>query len=275
MPRPLRRTAPETRTTSSCAVSHAPRLPSTRSTTNVWAHLLERATSRFELACHAWCFLPNHLHLLVTSRLGNLVATRCTGSERTPRSRSICGTSALAISSRGRFGSRLVEDDGYFLELARYLPLNPVRAGLCSSPGEWPWSSYAATAGLRRTPPWFLDASRYSACSGLRMRTSPGSVEDGESDALDEFGRPNSPPRPSLAAILPTDSDERCRRCPFRARLQQGRDRAASRSEPLADQPPAFGARSRRVCTLGVRSARSGSDPHVAGQTPSVHRETS
>jgi putative transposase len=35
-------------------------------------HLLERVVSRFELKCHAWCFLPNHSHMLVTSQLGNL-----------------------------------------------------------------------------------------------------------------------------------------------------------------------------------------------------------
>src|SRR4051812_21017487 len=34
--------------------------------------LLGRVVSRFELICHAWCYLPNHFHLLVTSRLGNL-----------------------------------------------------------------------------------------------------------------------------------------------------------------------------------------------------------
>ena len=33
---------------------------------------LERAVERFELRCHAWCFLPNHFHLLLTSQLGNL-----------------------------------------------------------------------------------------------------------------------------------------------------------------------------------------------------------
>ena len=37
---------------------------------------------------------------------------------------------------QGRFGSRLIADDGYLLELARYFPLNPVRAGLSSSPAE-------------------------------------------------------------------------------------------------------------------------------------------
>ena len=35
-------------------------------------NLLEGVALRFELSCHAWCFLPNHSHLLVTSKLGNL-----------------------------------------------------------------------------------------------------------------------------------------------------------------------------------------------------------
>jgi hypothetical protein len=38
------------------------------------------------------------------------------------------------------------------LELARYVVLNPVRAGLCSHPGAWAWSSYRATAGIARVP---------------------------------------------------------------------------------------------------------------------------
>jgi hypothetical protein len=36
--------------------------------------------------------------------------------------------------------------------------LNPVRAGLCPDPDEWPWSSYAATAGVALPPP-FLTTS--------------------------------------------------------------------------------------------------------------------
>ena len=34
--------------------------------------LLERMLPRFGLRCHAWCYLPNHSHLLVTSELGKL-----------------------------------------------------------------------------------------------------------------------------------------------------------------------------------------------------------
>src|SRR6478672_7706355 len=81
--------------------------------------LLERAALRFELACHAWCYLPNHSHLLLTSRLGNL-----------SRAMHWLGTcSAHSFNQRygrsghlyqGRFGSKLVQDDAHFIELARY-----------------------------------------------------------------------------------------------------------------------------------------------------------
>ena len=41
------------------------------------------------------------------------------------------------------------------VELARYVALNPVRAGKCELPEDWPWSSYHVM--LRRaTPPQWL-----------------------------------------------------------------------------------------------------------------------
>jgi putative transposase len=119
-------------------------------------NLLEQMIARFGLRCHAWCYLPNHFHLLLTSQRGNLSdAMHWLGT---------CTAAAFNLRHersghlyQGRFGSRLVDDDEYLMELARYVPLNPVRAGLCRSPADWPWSSYAATAGLR-APPSFLDA---------------------------------------------------------------------------------------------------------------------
>ena len=49
-----------------------------------------------------------------------------------------------------RFGSELVTNERHTLELSRYVVLNPVRAGLATTPNIGRWSSYAATAGLRR-----------------------------------------------------------------------------------------------------------------------------
>jgi REP element-mobilizing transposase RayT len=164
---------------------------------------LERAVERFELRCHAWCFLPNHFHLLLTSQLGNLssamhwlgTCTAQTFNERYERSGHLY---------QGRFGSKLVEDDEYLLELARYLPLNPVRAGLCSSPEDWPWSSYAATVGLVSPPP-FLDSGAFIEILGSPRAYVDWVAQGVDKNRMDEFGAPNPPL--SLTRLLADRSD--------------------------------------------------------------------
>jgi hypothetical protein len=55
---------------------------------------------------------------------------------------------------QGRYKAILVQKDSYLLELARYIVLNPVRAGMVRTPKDWPWSSYRATAGQTTAPAW-------------------------------------------------------------------------------------------------------------------------
>jgi hypothetical protein len=83
---------------------------------------------------------------------------------------------------QGRFKGILVERETYLLELARYVVLNPVRAGMVSTPADWPWSSYRATAGEVPTPPflatdWLLRAfgdTREQAVAGYRRFVAEG-----------------------------------------------------------------------------------------------------
>jgi REP element-mobilizing transposase RayT len=39
-----------------------------------------------------------------------------------------------------RFGARLLEEERYFETVCRYALENPVRAGLCETVEDWPWS---------------------------------------------------------------------------------------------------------------------------------------
>jgi len=55
---------------------------------------------------------------------------------------------------QGRYKAILVDRDAYLLELARYVVLNPVRAGMVKSPQQWRWSSYAAMMGEVQAPEW-------------------------------------------------------------------------------------------------------------------------
>lgn len=49
-------------------------------------------------------------------------------------------------SWEGRFKSCLVQEEHYVLAVYRYIEMNPVRAGMLSSPAEYTWSSYAINA---------------------------------------------------------------------------------------------------------------------------------
>jgi putative transposase len=96
---------------------------------------------------HSYCLMGNHYHLVIETPDANLAAGMC-------RLNSIYAREFNRAHGRTGhlFGERyhtvLVEKDVHLLEVARYVVLNPVRAGLCTHPANWPWSSFRATMGL-------------------------------------------------------------------------------------------------------------------------------
>jgi putative transposase len=116
---------------------------------------LDDVARRFEWSCKAHCLLGTHYHLLITTPEPNLAA----GMHR------LNCLHAQAFNQRhdefghllqDRYHTVLVEHEGHFLNLFRYIALNPVRAGLCAAPRDWRWSSYAASIGWAAPAP-FLD----------------------------------------------------------------------------------------------------------------------
>ena len=55
---------------------------------------------------------------------------------------------------QGRFKGHLIEDEGYFLEVSRYIHLNPVRARLVERPDVWPWGSCPGYVRATRRLGW-------------------------------------------------------------------------------------------------------------------------
>lgn len=108
-------------------------------------------TARHRWACLAYCLMTTHYHALLETpdadlaagmhRLNGLYARRF--NERHGRRGHLFGA---------RYHAELVEREPHLLEAIRYLALNPVRAGACLSPVDWPWSSYAAAIGARAEP---------------------------------------------------------------------------------------------------------------------------
>lgn len=54
---------------------------------------------------------------------------------------------------QGRFKGILVQKDSHFLEVCRYVVLNPVRAKTTSHPRHYKWSTYQASAGMAQAHP--------------------------------------------------------------------------------------------------------------------------
>jgi putative transposase len=112
-----------------------------------FAALLASVVERFRWRCHAYCLMPNHYHLVVETprvklsrgmhRLNFLYAQSF--NDRYDR---------VGHLFQNRFGARLIESTEYLADACTYVRMNPVRAGLCRSADDWPWSgpAYAATA---------------------------------------------------------------------------------------------------------------------------------
>ena len=118
-----------------------------------WLETLGQVCERFNWVCHAWCQMDNHYHLLVETPEANLskgmrqlngVYTQCFNRSH----------QRVGHVFQGRFKAILVDRDGYLLELARYVVLNPLRARRVRHLDNWAWSSYLATCGQAAKPAW-------------------------------------------------------------------------------------------------------------------------
>lgn len=108
--------------------------------------LLGEFARRCACRVHAYVLMTNHVHLLVTSReaWGSTRLMRHVNQhyvQRFNRRYGRCGS-----AWQGRFWSSVVESDSYLLTCQRYIELNPVRAGMVGSPGDYRWSSHAHNA---------------------------------------------------------------------------------------------------------------------------------
>lgn len=114
--------------------------------------LVRQVALRRRWRVYAYCLMQNHYHLVVATTQADLSAgMRVINGEYAQWFNRL--HALVGHVFQGRFHSVVVESDSHLLELLRYLALNPVRAGLCATPAEWRWGSYAAIIGDVPTAP--------------------------------------------------------------------------------------------------------------------------
>jgi REP-associated tyrosine transposase len=101
--------------------------------------------------CYAWVLMSNHIHLLIRASempLSNVVRRVLSGYAKAFNKK----YKRRGYLYQNRFKSILCQEDRYFLELIRYIHLNPVRAGFIKTIEElekYPYSGHGVIVGRR------------------------------------------------------------------------------------------------------------------------------
>lgn len=115
---------------------------------------LSRIVTETKTSCYAWALIPNHFHLLL----------RNGGTPITTIMRRLLTGYAVSFNQRyhrkgrlfrNRYKSILCQEERYFLELVRYIHLNPLRSGLVSDLADldaYPYCGHSAVMGTAAAP---------------------------------------------------------------------------------------------------------------------------
>jgi putative transposase len=101
--------------------------------------LLGQETSLHFFTVYAYCFMPDHCHLLLTGRSPNCDLSKLISSFK--------GNAAAVLRDSGRhdvwqksFHDHVIRDADGFRKAAAYIWENPLRAGLVENAHDWPFS---------------------------------------------------------------------------------------------------------------------------------------
>lgn len=89
---------------------------------------------------YAWVVMPNHVHVLLTPLISVSKLMHSLKRFTAAEANRILSRTGEPFWQRESY-DRLVRTDREFERIARYIEMNPVMAGLASTPGQFPWSS--------------------------------------------------------------------------------------------------------------------------------------
>jgi putative transposase len=109
----------------------------------VYLDLMSGQLRRHEVACWAYCLMPNHVHFILTPKDETGLARAVGEAHR--RYTAFVGARGRWTGHlfQGRFGSVAMDED-HLMAALRYVALNPVKAQLVARAADWPWSSTRA-----------------------------------------------------------------------------------------------------------------------------------
>jgi len=109
-------------------------------------HYLQDACTCHGCHIHAYVFMTNHIHLLLTPDREDSIAKVLQSVGRRYVQYFNATYQRTGTLWEGRYKATLIDTENYLFTCYRYIELNPVRANMVSHPGDYRWSSYHANA---------------------------------------------------------------------------------------------------------------------------------
>jgi putative transposase len=140
--------------------------------------------------CYAWALIPNHCHFLLrchSTGLPRFMRRLLTGHAGYFNRRYLRSGHLF----QNRYKSIICEEEPYFLELIRYIHLNPLRAGLISQfeeLGGFPWSGHSVIMGKQKLEGQSTDT--VLGLFGKRLKTARANYRQFIADGLAMGNRP-------------------------------------------------------------------------------------
>ncbi|MGJ7922691.1 transposase [Neobacillus sp. LXY-4] len=116
-----------------------------------YLEIFEDVREKYPFTLHSYCLMPNHLHLQLETPANYIPEIMKTAHSLY----AIYLNKKLDIDGhvfQGRYGSKIILSDQYFLTVSRYIHLNPVEANIVTKPEDYLWSSYASYINLTDNP---------------------------------------------------------------------------------------------------------------------------
>ncbi|MDP3794122.1 MAG: transposase [Candidatus Uhrbacteria bacterium] len=111
-----------------------------------YLQLLKNYKTKFPVRLYHYVLMPNHVHMLLEPMERGALSAFMQGLTLAHTRRFNLRSGSVGHAWQGRFKSILIESDQYYLQCARYIELNPVRANMVSHPSYYSWSSYSVHA---------------------------------------------------------------------------------------------------------------------------------
>lgn len=116
-----------------------------------YLYILEDVRDMYPFILHSYCLMPNHNHLQLET----------TDYPIQDIMKQLHTRYAIYFNQRhdvdghlfqGRYGSKLILSEDYFLKVSRYIHLNPLEASMVKNAEDYPWSSYSSYMNLSKNP---------------------------------------------------------------------------------------------------------------------------